>query len=205
MYDAILILGGSYIDQHTLPEWVHNRLNAGIQRMKNTRYLITLSRGTPHKLPALDKKGFPVDECTIMANYLVKKGVPKSKILKESWSFDTIGNAYAALLHHAIPKNLRNFLIITSDFHMPRTKSIFKKVFSLYPLDIFKLEFLETESKISISEKEKQSLKNWEERSKNIHTLCDMHDFIHQEHNAYNVEENDYIFKSDDDKKMYCI
>ena len=145
MYDAIFILGGSYIDENTLPEWVQSRLNAAIYNEQSAKLFVVLSRGTPHKPPPITSYGFPVDESSIMANYLIDRGIPKCKVIKESWSFDTIGNAYAALTLHAIPRNLRKLLIITSDFHMPRTKAIFNKVFSLLPLDIFDIEYLETE------------------------------------------------------------
>lgn len=207
MYDAIFILGGSYVDENTLPEWVQSRLNAAIYNEKSAKLFVVLSRGTPHKPPPITSDGFPVDESSIMANYLIDRGIPKCKVIKESWSFDTIGNAYAALTLHAIPRNLRKLLIITSDFHMPRTKAIFNKVFSLLPLDIFALEYLETESQLSISQKETDSLKAWIERSNTMHTLCDLHTFIFHEHKAYNTET--YVHSksnhSDMDLRMYCI
>jgi len=208
MYDAVLILGGSYIDQNTLPSWVQSRLNAAIYQEGKTELFIVLSRGTPHKPPVMDEDDFAVDECTIMANYLIDRGISNTKILKDAWSFDTIGNAYAALTMHAIPRNLRRLLVITSDFHMPRTKAIFRKVFSLHPLDIFKLEFLETESSLSISEKETRSLETWIERSKSIHTLMDLHDFIFTKHDAYNSKASNKgstVKYTDKDMQMYCV
>jgi vancomycin permeability regulator SanA len=207
MYDAIFILGGSYINKNTLPSWVESRLNTAIYMEDKTKLFIVLSRGTTHKAPDRDEYGYPIDESSIMANYLIDRDIPKSKIIKETWSFDTIGNAYAALTHHAIPKNLRKILIITSDFHMPRTKAIFDKVFSLSPLEIFSLEYLETESQLSISDKEVASLKSWIERSRSIYTLCDLHDFIFHEHNAYNTDDynHDKSNYSEKDLQMYCL
>lgn len=207
MYDAIFILGGSYIDKNTLPSWVESRLNTAIYMEDKTNLFIVLSRGTTHKAPDRDEYGYPVDESSIMANYLIDRHIPKSKIIKETWSFDTIGNAYAALTHHAIPKDLRKILIITSDFHMPRTKAIFNKVFSLLPLEIFALDYLETESRLSISNKEVASLKSWVERSATIHTIRDLHDFIFHEHTAYNMEDYnlDKGNYSEKDLEMYCL
>lgn len=211
MYDAIFILGGSYIDEKTLPSWVVARLEQAIALRGQTRRFVVLSRGTPHKPPCLTLDGYPIDECAIMAQYLKDKGIPKDQIYKDAWSLDTIGNAYAALTMHAIPLNLRKIVIITSDFHMPRTRSIFSKVFSLLPLEIFTLKFLETQSELSISKKEARSLKQWEERSEKIHTLYDLHQFIFKKHNAYNVGEleNPGCANSTDhdpgDMLMYCI
>ena len=208
MYDAIFVLGGSFIDKNTLPKWSEARLNAAIKMDGMCKFFILLSRGTTHKPPALDKNGYTVDESTIMANYLIKAGIPPEKIIKETWSLDTIGNAYAALVHHAIPRNMRKLLVITSNFHMPRSKAIFQKVFSLFPMDLFDLNFLETDSSLEISSKEIKSLETWIERSKNIHTLCDLHDFIFLNHNAYNVleDEKETVTKDNiNDMEMYCL
>lgn len=37
MYDAIVVLGGSVIDENTLPEWVINRLNYAIDQQNNCK------------------------------------------------------------------------------------------------------------------------------------------------------------------------
>jgi len=206
-YDAIIVLGGSYIDENTLPEWVIKRLDAAILRDPYCNHFLLLSRGSPHKDSLIDKNGQLITECQIMANYMIERKIDPKKIILDAWSMDTIGNAYAALIMHCVPRNLRNLFIITSDFHMPRSKSIFKKVFSLFPIDIFELEFLETESSLSISKKEKKSLENWEMRKKNLKNLCDLHEFIFEKHNAYNALKIPYQRENNDkeDMKMYCV
>ena len=91
---------------------------------------------------------------------------------------------------------------------MPRSKAIFEKVFSLFPIDLFDLNFLETESSLEISSKEIKSLETWRERSKNIHTLYDLYDFIFLNHNAYNVleDEKETVTKDNiNDMEMYCL
>lgn len=206
MYDAIVVLGGSFIDDKTLPTWVESRLNTAIQYSANTDLFLLLSRGSPHKPPVLNESRHPIDECQIMANYLIKNGVEANRIILDAWSKDTIGNAYATLTMHAIPRNLRKMLIITSDFHMPRTQAIFEKVFSLFPLKIFELEFLKTKSELSISNKEVHSLMNWMERENTLKTLSDLHEFIFTKHDCYNVlKKNKKEQYSADDMKMYCV
>lgn len=206
MYDAIVVLGGSFIDKDTLPTWVIGRLDYAITKKNDCKCYILCSRGTTHKPPELDDNGFPYDECKIMANYMIKKGILPDTILLDSWSLDTIGNAYAVLLQHCIPNNMRKLHIVTSDFHMPRSKSIFCKVFSLFPLDVFNLSFCETKSELAISNKEAQSLNSWIERSESIYTLKDLHKFINLEHRAYmfsnNVQINNF---TKEELKMYCI
>lgn len=206
-YDAIIVLGGSFIDKKSLPEWVEKRLDAAIQCESLCKYFILLSRGSPHKPPALCDFGHAIDECQIMANYMIERNISPLKIFTESWSMDTIGNAYAALMMHCVPRNLRNLLVITSDFHMPRSRSIFEKVFSLFPIKIFSLEFLETPSSLKISDKERKSFENWEKEKKKIKNLETLHEFLFQKHEIYNSKQYDYgknDFKGED-LKMYSL
>lgn len=68
------------------------------------------------------------------ADYLITQcGVPAGSILKECSSYDTIGNAYFAATIHAVPAgwNGGRLAIVTSDFHMPRSRAIFETIFSL--------------------------------------------------------------------------
>lgn len=204
-YDAIVVLGGSYIDENTLPEWVEKRLNAAILRDPYCKHFLLLSRGSPHKKAILNEKGQLISECQIMANYMIERKIDPKKIILENWSLDTIGNAYSLLTMHCLPRNLRNLLIITSDFHMPRSKSIFEKVFSLFPINIFDLEFLETESTLCVSKKEKKSLENWEITKNTLSNLCDLHEFIFEKHNAYMSIPYQGETYNKEDMKMYCI
>ena len=41
------------------------------------------------------------------------------------------GNGYFALTQHAIPRRWRRMAVVTSDFHMPRSRAIFEWVFGL--------------------------------------------------------------------------
>ena len=102
---------------------------------------------------------------------------------------DTIGNAYFARVIHTEPKKMENLIIITSKFHMPRTKTIFNWLFSLSPLPIkYKLNFVEVsdtginEQLIDIRiEKEKKSLI----QLNNIKNLSQFHSWLYTQHSAY--------------------
>lgn len=207
MYDAIIVLGGSFINKEKLPSWVESRLDAAIKLQHNTNMFLLLSRGSPHKVPCIDNNGHPIDECSIMANYMIKKKIEASRIILDAWSRDTIGNAYATLTMHSIPRNFKNLLVITSDFHMPRSRAIFEKVFSLYSSTSCKLDFKETHSELDITLKEKESLISWREKEKVIKSLSDLHKFIFTEHNCYNVLENKKNTKdyTKDNFQMYCV
>ena len=130
-FDCIIIPGGGLDDQHEPAAWVRARLDAALAHAAQTDYFLVLSRGTTHKPPPLDGDGFPVDEAAASASYLVARGVEAHRVLLESWSLDTIGNAAFARLMHADLRGWRRLLVITSAFHMPRTRAIFEWVFSL--------------------------------------------------------------------------
>ena len=67
-------------------------------------YVLLSGSATPHKPPPLAQGGFPFHESTAMAEYLIDRGVPPEKILKDTASMDTIGNAYFSLVQHAAPR-----------------------------------------------------------------------------------------------------
>ena len=109
------------------------------------------------------------------------------------------------MMFHCIPRNLKNILVITSDFHIRRSESIFRKVFSLVNTE-FILSFISTNSELNESDKEIKSLEKWKENSEKIKSLQDLHNFIFVNHNAYNAFKKDEEEEwSKENLKMYCI
>lgn len=68
--------------------------------------------------------GEDVTEADAMETYLVKKGISKERIIKEDKSTSTYENfKYSqAVYKNVIGQKLNNVLVITSDFHMMRSK-----------------------------------------------------------------------------------
>lgn len=102
---------------------------------------------------ALDFKP-PTTEARAMCAYLQKYEWP-SKIYLEEKSLDTIGNGYFSKQivdkHH-----WRRLLVITSDYHIKRTRWIFKKIFGAdYHLKFLSAPSVKFQEK---QEKEKRSL-----------------------------------------------
>ena len=130
-YDCIVIPGGG-VDANGSPSaWVCARLDRALELASPTSYFLVLSRGTTHHPPICDKHQFPIDEASASAAYLMERHIPAHRILVENWSLDTIGNAYFARLCILEPMNLHRLAIITSDFHMARTRAIFDWILSL--------------------------------------------------------------------------
>lgn len=67
-------------------------------------------------------------EARAMAAYARTLGLPRPAILTENFSRDTIGNAYFTKTSLLEPHGWRNLVIVTSDYHVLRSRYIFKKI-----------------------------------------------------------------------------
>lgn len=194
-WDAVIIPGGGVSADGELPAWTLRRLDAALA-VDSTRYFITLSAGTFHKPLPVDAAGFPVFESVVAAQYLQRAGVESSRVLFETCSYDTIGNAYYARTIHTEPMQLRRLKVITSEFHMPRTQAIFEFIFSerFSALD-YELDF-EVVSDKGLNEqviaerrkREAESLQRFLARSGDVKNAAELHRWLFQEHNAYSLE-----------------
>jgi hypothetical protein len=191
-FDAILVPGGGVREGGELPLWVKKRFDKAIEICQGES-IIPLSAGTPHKPALLDERGFPLFESVAGANYLIHNGITSEKILIESSSYDTIGNAYFSRVIHAEPRKFKKLLVITSEFHMPRTERVFTWIYSLPPLPFeFELEFIavsdEGMDETSLSARnlaEKVSLERLAITIQRIHDLQELHRWLFSEHDAY--------------------
>lgn len=194
-YDGVVIPGGGIFADSGAPRpWVAARLDAAIKLDSCTRYFIVLSRGTTHKPPPSDANGFPITEAAASAAHLLRNGISDpARVLQETWSLDTIGNAYFTRAMLAEPLNLRNLIVVTSRFHMERTRAIFEWVFALDGAK-FSIDYCVTEdSGLPPDElagrvaKEQSGLETLTSKTiPRISTLGQLASFIHIEHGAYN-------------------
>lgn len=193
-FDAVLVPGGGILDGTTPTPWVQKRLDKALE-VAGDSVIITLSAGTTHKAPLLDEKGYPLFESVVSARYLVQQGYHPEKILLEHHSYDTIGNAYFARTIHTDPRGFRKLAVVTSRFHMKRTKLIFDWIFTLpphceeYSLSYFATENVgmhdeELESRIKGENKRVTSL---EKIKPAIDSLSSLHHWLFTQHAAYAV------------------
>lgn len=196
-YDAIIIPGGGLDPLTHLPQkWVLARLDVALKLSSRTKYFVALSRGTTHRPPPLDARGFPILESSASAKYLMEHGVDDPKrVLLDGWSLDTIGNAFFARCMICEPMRLKRCCIITSSFHMPRTRATFDWVFSLDGSQ-FDMDYcitpdvgLNDDQLNARTEKEKSSLITLQQKTiPRIDTLEKLSAFLFHEHGAYNAQ-----------------
>ncbi len=104
-FDAVIVPGGGLRPNGELPPWFTNRLDAALE-LAHGAPILTLSAGTTHKPPPLDRNGRPMLEAFVAAQYLLDRGYPHDRLLVEAASYDTIGNAYFARTVHTDPAGL---------------------------------------------------------------------------------------------------
>lgn len=194
-YDAIVVPGGGITTEGGVTPWVRGRLDLAAElfdRSPEAR-IILLSRGTPHKPPPLDDDRRPIDEAFVSAEYLRARGVPPDRLLQDSWSMDTIGNALFLRLMHLEPRRLARVAIITNEFHSGRVRAVFDWVLHLPPrLTKFETHYVDapdvglTDQQLIVRrEKEAASLDKLRLTIEQIRTVEQLHAFIFERHGAY--------------------
>eukprot|EP00440_Ansanella_granifera_P031020 gb/GFBE01033684.1/.p1 GENE.gb/GFBE01033684.1/~~gb/GFBE01033684.1/.p1 ORF type:complete len:167 (+),score=27.71 gb/GFBE01033684.1/:1-501(+) len=146
-------------------------------------------------MPRDPTSGFQVFEAEANARCLIREfAVAPEDVFEENWSLDTIANAYMLRTGHTDAAGWSRLLVVNNAFHMPRTRAIFEKVFSLTPLPIgrYSLDFVEVPDEgvpadvlASRKEREAKSLEGFRKTSAAMSTMRQMHSFLFRDHMAY--------------------
>lgn len=134
---AIIILGGGLTSDFKLNEHTRQRFDTAIPLLKNYDIIICSSDKSYRKLDEIRH----TSEARVGRDYLISKGINPDKIYLEEKSRDTISNAYYCRKDIINNTNIKDICIITSKFHMPKTKFVFELVF---PKEEFNLDFIES-------------------------------------------------------------
>jgi len=201
--DAILVLGGGRPIKRSLPPpWVTSRCDLAAEAHKklNSPPILTLSAGTAHADQLLNERGLPVWESEASALYLISNHeMPTKKIFMETSSYDTIGSAYFARTSFCQVFGWKKLLIITSQFHMPRSRAVFDWVFNAPATEGavnpgYELLYLESQNTgldedilNARLEREEIGRKRVESQERKYDTLLKILTFLTTEHGMYKV------------------
>jgi len=194
--DGIVVLAGGLTASGGVPRWVQGRLDAASElhaKYPGSVILVT-GGGSPHKRPVLFDSGHVNHESTVCCDYLVKeRGVCPTKIIKETSSYDTIGNAYFSLVIHALPLGWRSVVAVTSAFHLPRAAACFDWVYGscdsspalrYHSVPDEGMSPRALEARIG---REKESAQALVRNAREILTLKEINLWLHQKHRCYAV------------------
>lgn len=163
--DVIIILGHSVSPDGSLPDIPKLRVQKGVELFKEglAEYII-VSGGHPFAIKDVPSRS----ESAAMKEYAVAQGIPTDKVLEEKESKDTLGNIYFCKISFLDPNNWKNIIVVTSDYHIPRTRYIFEKVLGKeYTVDYIPAESNLTEeqlkNRITKEAGKIESLKKWYE------------------------------------------
>ncbi len=209
-FDAVLVLGGGLREDGSLPPWVEARLELALE-WAGEAPIAVLSAGTVYKPHPLDGNGFPIYEAAAGGRFLLSRGVPAERIFQEASSLDTLGNAYFARCVHAEPAGWRRLLVVTSDFHLPRTEAVFSWAFSLLPYaSPYSLAFVSSpdvgiaaEALTARRRKERESLASFLDWRDGVRTLQEFHRFLFTGHSAYRAALQQFRPVGEDLKATY--
>lgn len=192
-FDAILIPGGGVRAGGALPSWVQRRLERAVEIYAGET-IVTLSAGTTHRPPPLDAEGFPILESVAAAQYLRERGIPPERLITETISYDTVGNAFFSRILHVDIRGWQKLLVIASDFHLPRVEALFNWVYRLTPAHgSYELQYecvADPEMDAGVLEarqqQEQRRLETIRPITDKIKNLREFHHWLFTEHEAYN-------------------
>jgi uncharacterized SAM-binding protein YcdF (DUF218 family) len=151
-----VVLGGGITRDGKISKSVRNRIDLGIGEFSDGDKIIMSGKwyGGYDFVPV-------ITEARAMKEYALTKGASFRDVLLEEKSKDTIGNAYFVKKLLDL-KSVKSFVVVTCDFHVPRSMYIFGRVFG----SDYKIKFLgsvsgEFERRIGVEKKKVLFLKKW--------------------------------------------
>lgn len=147
--DIIVVLGSGINKDGTLPIIGKKRVQKAVELYR---------KGVANKILMSGRWGAHIDfipprtEAKAMKAYAVSLGIKPSEIFCEEKSRDTVTNLFFVRKLFLGPKKWKRIMIVTSEYHIKRTKYIAKKVFG----SDFEVDFEESDSGISPQELKKR-------------------------------------------------
>ena len=142
------------------------------------------------------RKDSNINIATAVKNYLIENQIDPTLIIENHLSRDTVGDAFFGKLE-MFNHNLKKALIITSDYHLERSKKIFKKFFN-NNLELFFDSCKGFDTKTHI-ESEEKSLKKFKKTfSKSVYTNREIHQILINNHPYYNGDKYPKISSNED-------
>lgn len=132
--DAIVILSNKLTPERNLNEESRLRVEKGVELFKIGISNCIVMNGGPGLFTEETDEGRCVPRgthpvhCEVMKDYAVSLGIPRDRILMQDYSSDTVGEAYFVKEIFLFPMNLKDIIIVTSNYHIKRVRKIYKHI-----------------------------------------------------------------------------
>lgn len=113
---TVIVLGASVHSNGKLSPVLQDRVETAIELFQKNKVEQFLVSG--------DHKTDDYDEVSAMKNYLLSHGIPENRILQDHAGFDTYDSMYRANKLF----NISSAIVVTQEFHLPRTIFIAKNL-----------------------------------------------------------------------------
>ena len=131
MYNCIVVLAHEMNSIGELNEESKSRLNLASEIFFNKNINAIITSGWNYR------KDCPLFIADVFKMELIKKGIASKYIFKELKSKDTVGDAFFIKKNILRKKNWNKVLVVTSDYHVDRTKIIFDFILGKsYTIDV---------------------------------------------------------------------
>ena len=122
-YNAAIVLANLMDAQGNLNEESRARMDTAINAYQNNEAPFLVTCGWAYRSDSL------ITVADAMSAYAVDRGVPLSAIITDRDSRDTVGDAFFTKRKHAITNRWTTILVVTSRYHVERTKQIFSLIY----------------------------------------------------------------------------
>lgn len=130
-YNALIVLAHEMDRDGVLNEESILRANLAAKMTKDYKIPYVITCGWAYR------KDSDIKIADAFKLYIVKLGVRPEQVLTEDNSRDTVGDAVFTRLNLVEPLGFRNFFVVTSNYHVARTRKIFNFVYgSDFNLDV---------------------------------------------------------------------
>lgn len=162
--DSIIVLSGLLTQDRRPDEDLKQRIIKSVELFRKGIADSIIMNGGPGKIAKngnrysyIQRDSHPM-ACEVMRDYAISLGVPKSRILMQDYSSDTVGEAYFVKEMVLAPRGWKNNVIVTNKCHEKRARVIYD--FILGPNYRTGFECIETDfdRNPEMQAKEKESL-----------------------------------------------
>lgn len=130
-FDAVIVLANEMDKDGVLNKESSLRASLAAKMVKDYKIPHVITCGWAYRADS------DVKIADAFKSYIVKLGVSAGQILTEENSRDTVGDAVFTRLNLVEPLGLRKFYVVTSNYHVARTRKVFNFVYgSNFSLDV---------------------------------------------------------------------